>query len=399
MKREASKMHLEPDQIERYLARELNPAERVAVSEHLAACPECRAQVVSNARFRTVAAFAVTELTGVRPGGGSPKFLLGPSRGRERLAIDMREKLEGLRPTETNPEAGGSAVRPYFELLKSILVAEKRWASVAIAAAVIAVAGIGLWLGLPAEHQDRPLLTIEESGRKLNIGPEGLIPERSKQSLALAAVNGDLQRLMSNNKLAAPAIVQHLRETPGVILGDAQSASSFKVLAPIRTVVDTTTPSFLWTPCSGAAGYIVNVVSDDRSNLEVASSGVVPAPAQNGSQVRWQLPEDKALTRGQRYRWYVTALVGKQEIDSPALGEPRATFAVLSDTESKNLVTLKSQTGGSQFLDGMLDVRAGLLDQALNNFQTLHDAPDQNSAAKQFLSQTIKEVESLKNNN
>jgi anti-sigma factor RsiW len=392
-------MHLEPDQIERYLARELNPADRVAVSEHLATCLECRSRVASNPKFRIVAASAVTELTGVLPSGSLPKVVFGSARGRERLAFDMREKLECFAPGQAGPPAEGATIRTHFELIKSILVMEKPWALATVAAAVIAVACVGLWRYLPAQHQDRLLLTIEDSGRSLGLGPEGLIAGLHKQSSALADVNHDLQSLILNNKLAAPTIVQQLRETPGVILGDSQQASSFKLLTPIRTAIDTTTPTFLWNTCSGAAGYIVNVVSDDRSNSEAACSGVLPPPAANVSQVQWQLPQDKALIRGQRYRWYVTALVGKREIDSPALGEPRASFAILSESESKDLAALKGQTGGSRFLDGMLEVRAGLLDQALGNFQALHDAPHQNPPAKQFLSQTIREVESLKNNN
>src|ERR1700745_142058 len=107
-------MHLEPDQIERYLARELNPADRVAVSEHLATCVECRGRVASNPKFRAVATSAVAELTGVSPDTRLPKFLFGWSRGRERLALDMREKLEGAAPNETKPSAEGQSLPPHF---------------------------------------------------------------------------------------------------------------------------------------------------------------------------------------------------------------------------------------------------------------------------------------------
>jgi hypothetical protein len=118
-------MHLEPDQIERYFARELSPADRVAVSEHLAACPECRTRIASNPKFRTVAASAVTELTGVQPGKNLPKLLFGPFRGRERLALDMREQLACVTPSDTNREAVAGTSRKYLELLSSIFAIER----------------------------------------------------------------------------------------------------------------------------------------------------------------------------------------------------------------------------------------------------------------------------------
>jgi hypothetical protein len=139
----------------------------------------------------------------------------------------------------------------------------------------------------------------------------------------------------------------------------------------------------------------VDVVVDDGSS-HVAFNRVLATPDNKSDTVRLQLPASNALVRGQKYEWSVTAHVGDQEVHSSRYAEDRARFVILTQEQSTALSTLRSQTAGSKLLDGLLDMRAGLLDDGLTQFEELLRAPNQSTEAKEFLSRTIKEVRSMK---
>ena len=229
---------------------------------------------------------------------------------------------------------------------------------------------------------------------------EGFMTTTTKQSLAMREVNQNLQRLWSKQALGTPASILQFRQTADITLENPQppTTSSFHLVAPVCTLADTTTPEFVWTACPGASSYVVNIVIDSRSSQKVADSGVLSATTEDVSQRRWQLPSNRALVPGQRYRWWVTAIVGKEELESPALGEPEARFAILTESDSQHLSMLKRDTGSNQLANALLDVQAGLLDRAVQSVEVLRDAPHQNPTAKEFLSQVISKIESLKNN-
>jgi hypothetical protein len=102
------------------------------------------------------------------------------------------------------------------------------------------------------------------------------------------------------------------------------------------------------------------------------------------------------LRRGATYRWYVTALVSDSDGHSATVDEPAAKFFVLSGGESENLAGLKTKAGGSQLVAGLLDIQAGLLDDAERKFDELRQTENQTDEGKSFLKKVIIEVKTLK---
>jgi hypothetical protein len=390
-----SSMHLDPDQIERYLAKQLAPSERIVVSDHLAKCAKCRAEIIRDRRFQAWTEGAITDLTGLQSTQSRKLFGSERSRAMERLARDMRIQLGSSTP---DPVA---KIPPVRQLAESFLAMfrspfERPWAFAAIAAAaVMVISFVQLWRNSSTPSGESSLLTIEDSNRQIRLGKEGLITKVDKNtSTALAETNGALRRLLAQQSLEVAPTVRALKEEAS-ISGAGDREASFRPISPVLTGVDTTTPMLTWSACPGATSYAVNVVVDDGSR-HVVFNRLVTTPHDKSDTMQLQLPASNALVRGQKYEWSVTALVDDHEVHSSQYDEDRARFVILTQAESTALSKLRSQTVASKLFDGLLDVRAGLLDDGLTQFEELLRAPNQSTEAKEFLSRTIKEVRSMK---
>jgi Putative zinc-finger len=388
-------MHLDGDQIERYLSKQLSPSERIAVSEHLAGCSKCRAEIVRDQRFQAWTVMAITDLTGVQSGQSRKMFTSKRSRAMDRVARDMRVQLGSPRP---DPVAKIPAVRRFTEsfLATFRLPVERPWAFAAIAAAAVTMISlVQFWRGSLTSSGESPLLAIEDTNRQIRLGKDGLITKLDENtSTAFAETNGEVRRLLAQQSLEVAPSVRALKEEASLSRAGNREAS-FRPISPVLTGVDTTTPMLSWSACPGATSYAVNVVVDDGSS-RVVFNRVLPTSDSKPDTVQLQLPASNALVRGQKYEWSVTAHVDNQEVHSSQYDEDRARFVILTQDQSNALSTLRSQTAGSKLVDGLLDVRAGLLDDGLTRFEELLRAPNQSTEAKEFLSRTIKEVRSMK---
>ena len=163
---------------------------------------------------------------------------------------------------------------------------------------------------------------------------------------------------------------------------------------PVWTVVDSATPTFQWTARSNVAGYLVNVLADDRANRKIAKSEVISVSGSETLPYHWRLPGNTPWERGKAYRWYVTALINDNSAHLTAVDELAVKFSVLS--ESENLAGLKAKAGGSQLVAALLDLQAGLLDDAERKFDGLRQNQDQTDEGKAFLAKVIAEVRTLK---
>jgi hypothetical protein len=155
-------------------------------------------------------------------------------------------------------------------------------------------------------------------------------------------------------------------------------------------------PAFKWTTAPGATAYIVHVIADNPSQEEIATSPAIPSPMTDTNTCEWSIPKSISLSLGVRYRWYVTAVQKDQEIDAPGVEEPQAKFAVLSPGELDQLTTSKSEIGSDRLMDGLLNLKAGVLDDAQADFESLLAEPGQTSAGKDFLNRMIGEIGQLK---
>ena len=86
----------------------------------------------------------------------------------------------------------------------------------------------------------------------------------------------------------------------------------------------------------------------------------------------------------------------EQEIDAPGLEEPRAKFSVLSEGELAHLNELKKANRGDHLINGLLNLRAGLLDDAQDDFRRLLVEPSQTPEGKAFLRRLIEDIEKLR---
>src|SRR5262249_49976608 len=154
------------------------------------------------------------------------------------------------------------------------------------------------------------------------------------------------------------------------LMGTAQDAVPFAVLAPVGTVVESARPEFRWRPLEGATGYRVTVV-DDQAQRDVATSGPLPTGAEHG-ELRWRLPESAPpLRRGGPYRWYVVAtLPGGEEVQSPDQTHT-ARFQVLAVPLAADLEKARALDPPSRLALGIAYARAGLRNEAEAEFMAL----------------------------
>jgi hypothetical protein len=392
-------VHLTEDQVSRYLEKRLTRMERVAVSEHLSNCEQCRAQVIRSTEFQRSASNGILTLTGAT---GERKLSIRRFRrlaGAERLAIDMRDHLcpsaiaKEPREEEIEPQRANRLNWP--ESLWRRIFAGGTWGIATGVTAAMALLVI-VWFTRSQENGVK-LVTIRDSNKVLKIGAHGFIGTYLFESAESRQINTEIAQIVNDGKLTPPRAIRALQdEGPRQLPGNMPANDSFNLQRPVLTAVDTTTPLFQWTSRSKATGYLVNVVVDDRNNRQVAKSGVIPASGMETSLYQWRLPEDAPLRRGETYRWYVTALVSDSDGRSAAVDEPAAKFSVLSRGESENLAGLKTKASGSQLVAGLLDLQAGLLDDAERKFDELRQTENQTDEGKSFLKKVITEVKTLK---
>jgi hypothetical protein len=391
-------VHLTEDQVSRYLEKRLTRPERVAVSEHMSICEQCRAQVIQRNEFQRLAANGIFALTGVTRERKFSPLRFRQLTGTERLAIDMRNQLcpsvlSESREEEMEPQRANRLDWP-GSLWRQIF-GGGTWGIATGAAAAIALLVIVWFTRSPGDSAK--LVTIRDANKELKIGAHGFIGTSLFESVESRQINSAIAQIVNDGKLTAPPIIRALQdEEPRQLHGNMPASDLFKLQSPVRTGVDTTTPLFQWASQSKATGYLVNVVVDDRDNRQVAKSGLIPASGHDTSLYQWRLPEDTPLRRGETYRWYVTALVSDNGRHSAAVDEPAAKFFVLSRGESENLADLKTKADGSLLVAGLLDLQAGLLDDAERKFDDLRQTENQTEEGKSFLRKVITGVKTLK---
>jgi len=390
-------VHLTEEQVHRYLEKRLTRTERVLVSEHLSACAQCRTQVTLDPHFQRLAAGGITALTGAT---GKRKAYRLPFRrltGTERLAIDMRLHLcpsmvaDGQRKSEPQRtislERMGSVWRRVFR--------GKNWGLMTGAAAATAVLLVVVWFGrFPGERSG--LLTIRDADKLLKIGAHGIVGSYLPRSAESLQLNAELARMVNQGEITTPRVILALRDEPSQVKGSAPTNDVLKMQCPVGTAIDTATPEFQWAARSNATGYVVSVIANDRTGREVARSEVIPASGAETSLYHWRLPENTPLERGETYHWHVIALINDNGAHLTTNDESAAKFFVLSKNESENLAASKADAGGSQLVTGLLDLHAGLLDDAEKQFDGLRLSENQTDEGKAFLEKMITKVKTLK---
>ena len=423
--------HLSSQLQHRFLARLLSPEETLEVIKHLRECDSCR-EKLSALRSNKPGSVADTILPETpaddHPSGDSlgayldedlshpdkmdleehlrtcelcQKALADLKSFREELLQSPTQKYVPAaaisRPTGTSDKRSFRAERPrFFSWFNQPFV----FAGVAATAALLAVvATVAVRSRGPSGNAGNGEVAIVDGNSRMFLGPNGIVnPPAGLPTTELATLNKLESPVWHNEPPAlSPTIkdaLNDLKRAPSVLLGQPSANVPFHVLSPIRTLIESMRPTFEWGNAPGAASYTVHVIADDRTQEEVATSPAIPGAAADLTDRTWTISQ--SLKPGKRYRWYVTAVIENQEIDTPGMEEPQAKFSVLSEEDLTRLDDLKKQNSHNRLLQGLLNLDAGLLDDAQNDFQALLDDPKQTSAAKEFLSRLIGQIRRLK---
>ncbi|MFL6263488.1 MAG: zf-HC2 domain-containing protein [Thermoanaerobaculia bacterium] len=291
--------HLTERQVEEYRHRALSPRELLAVDDHIAGCEECR------------------------------------------LRLAAREPLSGaLSAWEDLARRAPAPAVVRFPLRRLAAVA-------ALAAVLVAVAGLGVWLAERAP--ERPAVELADGGGRVALGPRG---ELVGLSSLPAEWRRDVAAALRSGRLDRPREIADLAGTEPALRGAAATAP-FTLLAPLATAVAGGRPSFRWTPLAGAGSYEVKVF--DPELHPVAASGLLTG-------TDWT--PDRPLPAGMVYAWQVVVRLGDEDVIAPGPQAPPALFRVLAPDQARAVESAAREADGSPLALGVLYARSGLLDDA-----------------------------------
>lgn len=374
--------HPSADSLGAYLDEDLSRPDKADLEEHLRTCELCQKALADLKSFRE-------------------ELLQSPAQ--EYAPVAKTSRSSGAAPRPPRDYSATSSERWLFSQRKERFL---EWfnqplvyGGVAAVAALVVVFGIVVvrspeTLGINGDGR----VTISDGGHRIVVGPNGITnPPAGLPGEVLTALNNVAATILKDESPAlSPTLKDNLmalKRAPSTLLGQPSGAVPFQVLSPVRTMVESVRPTFRWTAASGATGYVVHVIADDRSQEEVATSPVI-IPTTNATVCQWE--ESTALNPGKRYRWYVAATIQDQEVDAPGIEQAQAKFAELSAEALTNLNVLRKSAQGDRLIDGLLNLNAGLLDAAQGDFEILLADPGQSANAKTFLQGMITEIGRLK---
>jgi hypothetical protein len=168
-----------------------------------------------------------------------------------------------------------------------------------------------------------------------------------------------LERVLQSGDVPV-ADIRDLRPANGATMGDGSETSNerFELRHPINQVVLTDRPAFSWDSLQGADAYVVDVY--DTNFMKQASSGPIRTNT-------WST----RLPRGKTFIWQVTATKGGEEIKAPSRPAPEARFRIVDKDQAAAIERARAMRQRSHLLLGTLYSEAGLLNDALAEFEIL----------------------------
>ena len=160
-----------------------------------------------------------------------------------------------------------------------------------------------------------------------------------------------------------PPAIRSLASEREVLAGASDKGSEFQVSRPIATAVRERMPRFRWSAQPGAAQYRIRIVDWESGEVKMTGNS-------DGPRTEWTPAEP--LEAGKVYQWQVEALRNNEVIArSPTPPEPEARFKILSDNERLRVESVGRSVGGSHLATAVIDVQAGLLDEATDQLRIL----------------------------
>ncbi len=336
--------HLTPDQAAAYSQRRLRGEELLTVSDHVAECAHCRANLSKPQdpaklirALQTSAHLNYEDLERLVDNSVKPGTRAEFEAHLDTCAIcaaDFQDLEEG-RKSQRRENPGRRLAIPLG----------------------VAVAAVFIFVFLQQETSQRPapefapVAALQDSGeaialdRKGNLrGLSGATPEQ-RQMVAMVLESGSFAE---SESLAS------LRPDPDSLLsGGSTRAAILRASSPVGTAVLSQTPRFQWNSIPTFGEYRISVYGTEAEAL--ALSG----PLQTTG---WTIP--KALARGRTYSWTVTAINGAQQIKAPQAPDPDARFRVASEAEAQEFQSVSHLLRRSELLVAITANRLGLVNEA-----------------------------------
>lgn len=403
--------HLTTQQIENFTAHRLTTDELVTVSRHLAMCSDCRQLV--NARTRTWQRVASLQ-SSFRTEGNSAHLSyeqlaayvdneadnIAREISANHLAIcqqctDVMQELQALRVNLQTPAVlparktfvewwrevwpAPAMLRPMFLVAAAVMlfVVIVWWArrpsfvpeqtpeqipeqSVAVAqpSPTIASPAPSVVASVSPTPTETPVVNVslQDSGATITLDQAGNIAGLTTLSKEAERA---LRQALTTQQIETPAELKSLIRRPATLMGNTPDSLTIQLLSPIGTFIKDAQPTFHWQKVKGAQSYAVTV-------LDANFNAVATSPALTNSFWRMTTP----LQRGQEYLWQVTADVDGKRVTSASTNAPEAHFKLLSADRVRELQLLV-QTNRSHLLRGTMYAKAGLLDEAEQEYQAL----------------------------
>lgn len=190
-------------------------------------------------------------------------------------------------------------------------------------------------------------VTIDRNGRVTGLDE---VSENSREYIARAVLS---------QRIESPEVLRRLSSNQSGLRGNGNEEGEFRLLYPVRRVLTENRPVFRWQSLSGASSYRVYVL--DVNGNQAGQSEELPVSVR-----QWKAPR---LRRGQIFSWLVMALLDGKKVVSPSASAPEMKFAILSTADAQELTRLKK--ANSHLALGVFYARAGLLDEAEREFETL----------------------------
>jgi hypothetical protein len=222
-------------------------------------------------------------------------------------------------------------------------------------------------------------------------GPAAMVIARINDGAGQVALDGDgklsgvdhlppgyqqmIKDALSSRRLEKPPLLAGLVRPDGLFMRalDNQGAR-FSVINPVGIVMLSDRPTFRWSTLEGATSYFVEVY-DDKLRQVIASPQL--------TDTSWTSPQ--SLKRGGIYSWQVTAIKGGEEFSSPRPPAPQANFRILDETLANELVQARRDYASSHLTLALLYTKAGLLDEAEQEFRALQKANPRSAISLRLL--------------
>ncbi|HEX9959678.1 MAG TPA: zf-HC2 domain-containing protein, partial [Pyrinomonadaceae bacterium] len=211
--------------------------------------------------------------------------------------------------------------------------------------------------------ESAPLLALNDNGNQIAVDSNGNLT--GAENLPDSA-RADVRQSLKAQRVSLPKAIDVIRNSrSGVLMsGSADNGVPFALETPVGKVIRENQPLLRWRALPETEYYKVAVV--DSSFQVVAES---PRLATNEWKVAQPLP------RGVNYSWQVTAVKADGgETVSPTSPAPQARFRVIEQSAFEEIKRLENAGIKSHLARGVIYAKAGLIDEARAEFQSLLNA-------------------------